>query len=653
MATGLRCWPLAFCITLLHIRSTYPKIVEGTLSTKENWAFLTRFCYKDSIGELKYHFEYPEVYATQNIFLYFDTQWPLVYPKPDMKCIDKEDKVYRGNNQVVNLTTNYIWSGCTKKEKLSMTHLDCNGKSMFQSLKGARSQYFSVTIKVILYCDKVKIQLTVTYPNVIQQKCIDKEDKVYRGNNQVVNLTTNYIWSGCTKKEKLSMTHLDCNGDRRFVSNRERWWYLAISNCDSSKGLFLNYRLEMTNGETFWRKHFSADERFILPMDIAFFIAFIVMWMLGIYVASKKYNKLFLHYFYFSVILPMDIAFFIAFIVMWMLGIYVANLLVGRRLFHFSYKLYLTSMTFEVISLLFYIIYYVKFGRSGFETYGLSVVGRACHFISHVVFLIMLILMAKGWTVTRGRISSGGQIKLSIFGTVYTVCFAILFFYEVAVFDPGEVLYIYESPAGIGISILRVIAWLWFCYGTFFTLKHYPNKCNFYYPFWFFYTGWFLAGPIVVVIATYKIPKWEREQIVNGIDWSISILAHLVFLIITRPSAANINFPFHLRTNQIGIQEATPSRPSENGSAYYTPPPPNAPPPYYSQEAGHFTDITSMFLASGVANGNKPPYSSSNGMQNRAINGYPRMLASQSPMTGRQNGEVNGFPMMSASQSVS
>ena len=56
------------------------------------------------------------------------------------KCIDKEDKVYRGNNQVVNLTTNYIWSGCIKKEKLSMMQLDCNGKNMFQSLKGARSQ---------------------------------------------------------------------------------------------------------------------------------------------------------------------------------------------------------------------------------------------------------------------------------------------------------------------------------------------------------------------------------------------------------------------------------------------------------------------------------------------------------------------------------
>ena len=29
------------------------------------------------------------------------------------------------------------------------------------------------------------------------------------------------------------------------------------------------------------------------------------------------------------------------------------------------------------------------------------ITGRAFHFTSHVVFLIMLILMAKGWTVTR------------------------------------------------------------------------------------------------------------------------------------------------------------------------------------------------------------------------------------------------------------
>ncbi|RMX60692.1 hypothetical protein pdam_00014526 [Pocillopora damicornis] len=471
MATGPRPWLITFCITLIYVKRTCPKIVEGTIDTKES-------------------------YATQNIFLYFDTQWPRVYPKPEMSCLDKEDKVYRGNNQVINLTTSYVWSGCKKND-------------------------------------------------------LDNE------------------------------SYLECTGDRRFVSSRERWWYLAVSNCKSTKGLLLKYRLEMTNGDTFWKKHFSADERFILPMDIAFFIIFTSLWFLGIYVACQ---------------------------------------LTSRRLFHFSYKLYLCSLTFEVLSLIFYLIYYIEYGKKGIEKYGISVVGRAFHFTSHVVFLIMLILMAKGWTVTRGRISSSGQIKLSIFGTVYTVCFAILFFYEVAVFDPGKVLYIYESPAGIGICVLRVIAWLWFCYGTFFTLKHYPNKSNFYYPFWIIYTGWFLAGPIMVVISAYRIQKWERAQIVNGIDWCISILAHGVFL--------------------IGIQEAAPSRPSENGIAYYTPPLPTAPPPYYSQQPGRFTDITSMFSVGGGANGKLPypPANSSNGLQNP----YP-------PMNGTQNGEMNGIPMMTTS----
>lgn len=58
-------------------------------------------------------------------------------------------------------------------------------------------------------------------------------------------------------------------------------------------------------------------------------------------------------------------------------------------------------------------------------------------------------------------------------------CFSMVLQY----FDPGEVLYLFESPAGYGLISLRIVAWWMFIYSTIFTLKHYPEKATFYYPF--------------------------------------------------------------------------------------------------------------------------------------------------------------------------
>lgn len=38
----------------------------------------------------------------------------------------------------------------------------------------------------------------------------------------------------------------------------------------------------------------------------------------------------------------------------------------------------------------------------------------------------------------------------------------------------------------------------------------------------------------------------------NAIELSIALIAHTGFLILTRPSAANSNFPYHVKTSQIG-----------------------------------------------------------------------------------------------------
>ena len=45
----------------------------------------------------------------------------------------------------------------------------------------------------------------------------------------------------------------------------------------------------------------------------------------------------------------------------------------------------------------------------------------------------MLILMGKGYTITRGRLSTGGSIKIAVFMTLYAFVYAVLFIYEAAV----------------------------------------------------------------------------------------------------------------------------------------------------------------------------------------------------------------------------
>lgn len=65
----------------------------------------------------------------------------------------------------------------------------------------------------------------------------------------------------------------------------------------------------------------------------------------------------------------------------------------------------------------------------------------------------------------------------------------------------------------------------------------------------------FISSPVVVLISSLAVPKWMRENIVNGVELFIAFEAHLVFYLLTQPNKANKNFPFHVRTTQIGVMD--------------------------------------------------------------------------------------------------
>ena len=119
---------------------------------------------------------------------------------------------------------------------------------------------------------------------------------------------------------------------------------------------------------------------------------------------------------------------------------------------------------------------YFSYGMNGYGAPTAKLTGRVLESAGEIVFLLLLILLAKGYTVTRAKLRQTSSIKLTIFICSYIIMYVALFLMEQLYFDPGKVLYLYESTFGYGLVILRMVGWLIFIYAIFFTLKHYPEK---------------------------------------------------------------------------------------------------------------------------------------------------------------------------------
>ncbi|KAM9114730.1 transmembrane protein 145 [Pangshura tecta] len=436
-AGGARGLLAALPLLLLLPAGCGAKYVTGNISTKEDWVFLTRFCFLSDYGRLDFRFRYPEAKCCENILLYFDdpSQWPAVYKQGNKDCLMKESVIRPENNQVINLTTQYAWSGCQ-----------------------------------VLTQDSVR--------------------------------------------------YLSCASGRSFRSVRERWWYVALSKCGGD-GLELEYEMILTNGKSFWTRHFSADEFGILETDITFLLIFLLILLVSCYFGY---------------------------------------LLKGRQLLHTTYKMFMTAAGVEVLSLLFFCIYWGQYACDGVGNGSLKILAKLLFSVSFLVFLLMLILLGKGFTVTRGRISHTGSIKLSVYMTLYTITHVVLFIYEAEFFDPAQVLYTYESPAGYGLIALQFLAYVWFCYAVLTTLKQCPEKQPFYVPFFAAYTLWFFAVPVTALSANFGIPRWAREKIVNGIQLGIHLYAHAVFLPGAKPTRRQSRQP-SARPHQSGVWGASCSPP--------------------------------------------------------------------------------------------
>ncbi|KAJ6223065.1 hypothetical protein RDWZM_001610 [Blomia tropicalis] len=480
---------------------------------------------------------------------------------------------------------------------------------------------------LLLYFD-AKSQWPAVYKQ--NKTCKEKHSVLIDDFNQVINLTEykkEYratTASGCKldqTPDENNVTWYRCVHHRTFQSYRERWWFIALDNCDTQMGLKLHYRITMTNSQSnMWLRHFSADQFYILHTDAIMCAIFYLLLIASCFEAYALYT---------------------------------------RHLYHKTYKLYIASLLSECTGLLFLVIYYSLYAKQGHANVWLRLIGKGFEAISTLIFLLLLLLLSKGYTITRARLKPRTVTKFTCFMVMSTIAYLIIFYHEQYAFDPGEVLYIYESVFGYLLVGLRLLAWSWFSYAIVFTLIHYPQKSAFFAKLFLVYSIWFISAPIVIMVATFVIPKYMREKIINAVELAIAFKAHLIFFFLTRPSRANKNFPFHVRTTQIAIMEKA-GNTGDNGTLeHFT---------NYKYAPTRHTPLSIFALSNGNAGGGNGmiPMTASNGTNVRntafindgkySIHQPPPttnlMMASQKPTSYSIESEMTSMTSLSNNGSI-
>ncbi|KAL7052607.1 hypothetical protein ACKWTF_004935 [Chironomus riparius] len=288
--------------------------------------------------------------------------------------------------------------------------------------------------------------------------------------------------------------------------NQPRFWYISFVACyrnettcewEHYNGLphKIDYHLDLVNGHPIKEQnyyspfiyHFSYDKQNILEQCLIFFTIYIVLVPIQI-IGSRKQN-------------------------------------------HPVTKLFTTSLVMEFISICFILIHLISFASDGRGNEGLKIAGDIFDILSRTSFMLILLLLAKGWAVTRLEISAASWIALIFIWISYLILNFILYVWNMTEIDVISDIDEFQTWPGFLVLISRSCIMLWFLYELRTTMKyeHSTKKLDFLLHFGASSLVWFIYLPIIAVISMSVSVFWRYKLLLAVIN-SVDCLAYCVMM---------------------------------------------------------------------------------------------------------------------------
>ncbi|XP_055373017.1 uncharacterized protein LOC129606628 [Condylostylus longicornis] len=202
-------------------------------------------------------------------------------------------------------------------------------------------------------------------------------------------------------------------------------------------------------------------------------------------------------------------------------------------------KLFTISLISEFVSLAFITTHYINFAINGIGEPDFQTVGDILDIFSRTSFMLILLLLAKGWAVTRQQISKTGWIILMSIWVPYCAFHVFLYIWDRTEVDIISDIDEYQTWPGWIVLVLRTSFMMWFLWELRNTMKyeHSTKKLDFLLHLGASSLVWFIYLPIVAVVALQVSPMW-RYKLLLGITNSADCLAYCVMTGLLWPNRA-------------------------------------------------------------------------------------------------------------------
>ena len=226
--------------------------------------------------------------------------------------------------------------------------------------------------------------------------------------NKVLSCSERYYYAAAQFRLKMnqntheintnSQKNMVASGHAYFKSQSPKYFFVAVSNCNPSCAcdhtkpasmcstnysntvnfcdgpLVLDYDFAFTNGDDLSKRHFGYDEIGCLAISWVFFIFYAIL----VFVAS----------------------------------ISVKNSLKSIDKYHVTVKLIIWSIWIMMASCLLRLYHYLLYSGDGVGERVAFFTASILASFSEILLVVHLILIAKGWTIVRRKISASGRVKV-------------------------------------------------------------------------------------------------------------------------------------------------------------------------------------------------------------------------------------------------